>query len=146
MTPEERQLRERLRKIEALFAGAGTPGERRAAEAALERIKARLREAEGHARPIEMQFSIADPWSRQLFLALARRYGLRPYRYPRQRRTTVMLRVPEAFMREVLWPEFEALNEALTGYLAEVTARIIREEVHGETAEAEERPETPRLR
>jgi septum formation inhibitor-activating ATPase MinD len=33
-------LREKLRKIEALFAGAGTTGERLAAEAALERVRA----------------------------------------------------------------------------------------------------------
>jgi hypothetical protein len=111
MTSEE-QLRARLRKIEALFAGAATPGERGAAEAALGRIKARLAEARRTAAPIELQFSIADPWSRQLFLALARRYGLRPYRYPRQRRATVMLRAPESFLHDVLWPEFEALNEA----------------------------------
>ena len=32
----ESQLREKLRKIEALFAGAGTAGERLTAEAALE--------------------------------------------------------------------------------------------------------------
>ena len=32
----EAELRERLRKIEALFAGAGTVGEKLAAEAALE--------------------------------------------------------------------------------------------------------------
>ena len=38
----ESQLREKLRKIEALFAGAGTTGERLAAEAALERVRARL--------------------------------------------------------------------------------------------------------
>ena len=55
----------------------------------------------GRLRPIELQFSIADPWSRQLFLALARRYGLRPYRYRRQRRTTVMLQAPESFLREI---------------------------------------------
>jgi hypothetical protein len=36
----ESQLREKLRKIEALFAGAGTTGERLAAEAALERVRA----------------------------------------------------------------------------------------------------------
>ena len=88
MTSEE-QLRARLRKIEALFAGAATPGERLAAEAALARIKGRLAEAGRTAAAIELHFSIADPWSRQLFLALARRYGLRPYRYPRQRRTPV---------------------------------------------------------
>jgi hypothetical protein len=47
----EQQLRARLRKIEALFAGAATPGERGAAEAALARIKARLEEAGGPPRP-----------------------------------------------------------------------------------------------
>ena len=40
----ESQLREKLRKIEALFAGAGTIGERLAAEAALERVRERLTE------------------------------------------------------------------------------------------------------
>jgi hypothetical protein len=43
----ESQLREKLRKIEALFAGAGTAGERLAAEAALERVRARLAELGG---------------------------------------------------------------------------------------------------
>ena len=38
----EFQLREKLRKIEALFAGAGTTGERLAAEAAVERLRERL--------------------------------------------------------------------------------------------------------
>ena len=61
MTSEE-QLRARLRKIEALFAGAAMPGERLAAEAALARIKGRLAEA-GDGRAIELHFSIADPWS-----------------------------------------------------------------------------------
>jgi hypothetical protein len=36
----ESQLRARLRKIEALFVGAGTAGERLAAEAALRRVRA----------------------------------------------------------------------------------------------------------
>jgi hypothetical protein len=56
-----------------------------------------------------------------------------------------MLHGPESFLREVLWPEFEALNEALVGYLAEVTARIIRDEVYGETGDAEERAKPRRL-
>lgn len=142
----EAELRERLRKVEALFAGAKTAGERSAAGAARERIRTRLDEARQQARDIEMQYSIADPWSRQLFLALARRYGLDPYRYPRQRRTTVMLKGPERFLHDTLWPEFQALNEALTSYLASVTRRIIAEEVHKETGEAEERQETKRLR
>jgi hypothetical protein len=76
----EPQLREKLRKIEALFAGAGTAGERLAAEAALERVRARLSELGQKDPAIEMQFSLPDQWSRHLFLALCRRYGLSPYR------------------------------------------------------------------
>src|SRR6266566_8507332 len=81
----ESQLREKLRKIEALFAGAGTAGERLAAEAALERVRARLAELGRQDPPTEMQFSMPDQWSRHLFLGLCRRYGLRPYRYHRRR-------------------------------------------------------------
>lgn len=132
------ELRDKLRKIEALFAGATTLGERAAAGAAAGRIRERLRESQEAEQLIEMKFSLADFWSRQLFLALARRYGLRPYRYHRQKRTTVMLRAPRSFLEQVLWPEFIELNAALTAYLAEITQRIIREEVHGETAEPEE--------
>jgi len=135
---DEAQLRERLRKIEALFAGASTVGEKLAAGAALERVRARLAELERSDRPIEMQFSLPDQWARQLFLALCRRYGLKPYRLYRQRATTVMLRVPKGFVDQVLWPEFQELNAALMQYLTEITTRIIREEVHRDTSEAAE--------
>ncbi|MCW2284874.1 hypothetical protein M2323_002772 [Rhodoblastus acidophilus] len=134
----ESQLREKLRKIEALFAGAGTPGERLAAEAALERVRARLAEFGRQDPPIEMQFSIPDQWSRHLFVALARRYGLKPYRLKRQRRTTLMIRVPKNFVNQVLWPEFNELNRALQSYLHEVTLRVIRDEIHADASEAQE--------
>jgi hypothetical protein len=55
----ESQLRDKLRKIEALFAGAGTAGERLAAEAALARVRARLAEISQQDPPVEMQFSNA---------------------------------------------------------------------------------------
>ncbi len=134
----EMHLREKLRKIEALFAGAGTAGERDAAEAALQRVRARLVELERKDLPVEMQFSLGDQWSRKLFLALCRRYGLEPYRLYRQRVTTVMLKVPRAFVDQVLWPEFQELDAALAQYLNEVTNRIIRDEVHRDTSEAAE--------
>ena len=134
----EMHLREKLRKIEALFAGAGTAGERDAAEAALQRVRARLVELERKDLPVEMQFSLGDQWSRKLFLALCRRYGLKPYRLYRQRVTTVMLKVPRAFVDQVLWPEFRELDAALAQYLNEVTNRIIRDEVHRDTSEAAE--------
>jgi hypothetical protein len=134
----ESQLRDKLRKIEALFAGAGTAGERNAAEAALTRIRARLAEFSESDAPIEMQFSMPDQWSRLLFIALARRYGLEPYRLHRQRRNTVMIRVPRSFVEHVLWPEFVELNEALAAYLHQVTLRVISEEVFADASEAPE--------
>ena len=137
----ETQLREKLRKIEALFAGAGTAGERLAAGAALERVKAGLAELGQRDSAIEVQYSMPDQWSRQLFMALCRRYGLRPYRYRRQRHNTVMLRVPQGFSESVLWPEFAQLNKALRTYLNEVTLRVIHEEIHSDASEAQEVPD-----
>lgn len=134
----EPQLREKLRKIEALFAGAGTAGERLAAEAALERVRARLAELGRQDPPIEMQFSMPDRWSRHLLLALCRRYGLTPYRYHRQRRNTIMVRAPKGFIDRVLWPEFSELDRALQMYLHEVTLRVIREQVYSDASEAQE--------
>ena len=134
----ESQLREKLRKIEALFAGAGTAGERLAAEAALERVRARLSELGRQDPPVEMQFSMPDQWSRHLFLALCRRYGLRPYRLHRQRRNTVMVRAPKGFINEVMWPEFVELDRALQAYLHEVTLRVIRDEIYADASEAQE--------
>ena len=135
---DEFLLRDKLRKIEALFAGAGTAGEAVAAKAAAERIRARLKEASRTEPAVEFRFSIADPWSRQLFVALCRRYGLNPYRYPRMQRQTVILRVPRSFVETVLQPEFRELNAALAEYLSAATQRIIREEVFGDTTDAEE--------
>ena len=96
-------------------------------------------------KKIEMKFSISDTWSRQLFVALCRRYGLRPFRYRRMHRQSIIIRAPKSFVEQVLWPEFEELSAALTAYLAEITERVIREEVHSETGEAEEVDEPRRI-
>ena len=144
MTPEQ-LLREKLRKIEALFAGAATDGERLAAGAAADRIRERLDQAASTEQEIEVKFSIPDIWSRQLFVALCRRYGLRPFRYPRMHRQSIIIRAPKSFIDQVLWPEFEELSAALTAYLSEITEKVIREEVHGETGEADEVDEPQRI-
>ena len=132
------RLREKLRKVEALFAGASTKGEQMAASEAIARSKKRLAES-GHAqKPVEFRIALADGWSRRLFVALCRRYGLDPYRRRGQRHTTVMIRVPESFLNDVLWPEFQELNAALREYLDAATNKIIREEVYRESGEAPE--------
>lgn len=142
----EDRLRERLRKIEALYAGAATEGEKAAAGAAAERIRKQFESASRKEKTEEFKFSIPDPWSRQLFIALCRRYGLRPYRYPRMHRQTVLVRAPSSFMQTMLWPEFKELSDALTAHLLEITEKIIREEVHEATQDAEEIDEPRRLR
>lgn len=136
---DERKLIEKLMRIEALHAGAATQGERVAAARAMQRILERLREIQGEDEPVEYRFSMPDPWARKLFLALLRRYGLKPYRYYRQRYSTVMVRVPERFVDETLWPEFEALRGTLYEYLGEVTDRVISQAIHADSSEAAER-------
>src|SRR4051812_19936607 len=121
----EQQLRERLRKISALFEGATTAGERSAAGAALERVKQALAAITRTERTVEVQFTLPDQWQRRLFSALCRRYGLEPFRYKRQRHTTVMVRGPRSFIDSTLWPEYLEIKTALDIYLSEATERII---------------------
>jgi len=73
------ELRERVRKVEALRRGAVTDGEREAAEAALARLKAKLDEPRHPDRPgATMRFSMngAFPigfpgsWPVQMFMSL----------------------------------------------------------------------------
>ena len=141
----EQALREKLRKIEVLFARAGTAGEKAAAGAAAERIRARLGPAVSDKSVVEIKVSVPDIWSRKLFIALCRKYGLNPFRYRQMHRQTVIVKAPRSFVDQVLWPEFQDLSGALAAYLDEVTERLIREELHGETQEAEEIDEPRRI-
>ena len=133
--------RQGVAAVEALHAGAGTPGEREAASAARDRIRARLEKLKVEDPPVEYTFSLTDGWSRRLFLALMRRYGLKPYRYPRQRRTTVRAKVPIRFVDEVLWPQYLQLSKLLHDYLSEATDRVIALALQADASEAEETPE-----
>ncbi len=135
---EEKRLIDKLRKIETLFARTTYAGEREAAEIARERIRQRLAEFEARERPSEYKFTLPDGWSVSLFIALVHRYGLKPYRRPSQRRTTVMVKVTRSFVDEVLWPQFQQLNDTLAEHLNAVTSRIIQETIHG-NGDVEER-------
>jgi len=134
---DEARLIEKLLLIEALFAGAATEGEKVAAERARRRIMERLRCREREDPPVEYRFSMGDLWSRKVFVALLRRYGIRPYRYKGQRYTTVMARVPKRFVDETLWPEFREFSETLRTYLSEVTERVVSQVIHQDISEAD---------
>jgi len=134
-------IRERLAKLEALFARGATAGERAAAGAALERLQARLDLAapEAGEPEIELQYSLPDVWSVRLFVALCRKHGVKPYRYARQRRTTVMVRVRQAVFEQTIAAEFRELHRELTTYFGEMVnhliANVMRSDGDDETLE-----------
>jgi len=138
---EEQQLLEKLRRVEALFARTTFAGERVAAANAMDRIRERLRQMKKSAPPAEHKFTLHNVWSNRLLVALMRRYGIDPYRYRGQRHTTIMARVPTAFVDETLWPEFKELDRTLHAYLDEVTARVIKEGIFADSSDAEVRAE-----
>jgi hypothetical protein len=139
--PDDIQIRERLAKIKALFAGATTPGERVAAKAALERVQQRIDGMPAPQTfadpPIEYRFSLTNPWSLRLFLALCRSKGLKPYRHPRMRRTSVCVRIGKQAVNTDLWPEYLEMNKVLTEYLGELADHIISDCINADRSDAE---------
>ena len=139
----EQELLEKIRKIEALFAGTTHAGERSAAAEARERLLRRLRDLQASDPPVEMRFAVHDPWARQLLRALLRRYGIQPYRHYGQHRQSVMAKLPRRFMDETLWPQFQQAHAALASHLAEVAERVIRTAVGDPGAETSDDREEP---
>lgn len=59
------------------------------------------------------------------FVALCRKHDVKPYRYPRQRSTTAMVRVrPEAFDKTV-GAEFRARHAELVAYFNDTVDHLI---------------------
>ncbi|SAY39130.1 hypothetical protein [Candidatus Synechococcus spongiarum] len=126
MLVDEKTLLQKLAKVEELFRRAASPGERAAAEAALNRLQARLGSGDRDQEPeVELKFSLSDRWSMRLFIAIYRKHGVRPYRYARQRRTTIMARArPEEFKR-LVWAKFCQLHGELERYFEDVSDQLI---------------------
>ena len=68
---------------------------------------------------------LPDICSVRIFVALCRKNGIRPYRYPRQRRTTVMVRVRQSSFEQTVGKEFRILHRELTGYFNETVEHLI---------------------
>jgi hypothetical protein len=88
---------------------------------------------------------LPDPWTRQLFVALCRRYGLKPFRERGRRSSTVQVRAPQTFHDRTLYPEFLVLAAELEAHLQELTERVIRKAINDDVSEAEEAPEPKAL-
>lgn len=134
---DEKKLIEKLLAIEALFAGATTIGEKEAAASAMDRIKRKLKNFQKVDPAREYKFTFPDMWARKLFIALLRRYGINPYRYYRQKHTTVMAKISKSFVDETLWPEFQQLNKELTSYLNNITEQVISKSIYKEKTDVD---------
>lgn len=129
MPDDYNALLDRLSKLEALFARAGTLGEKDAAGSAIGRLQQRLKKTD---EPVELQFSLPDIWSVRLFIAVCRKHDVKPYRYPRQRRTTVMARAPKTMLEDVIWAEFSSLQKELEVYFEDTVEHLISSVMHAD--------------
>ena len=87
-----------------------------------------------------MLYRLPDPWKRMLFVALRRRYGLKPFREAGRRSTAIQVRSPKTVHDQTPWPEYRALPEELDAHLRELTERVIREAIDDDVSEAAEAP------
>jgi len=76
----------------------------------------------------EAEYSLytQDSWHKKLLLAICRKYGIQPYRYKRQKYTTVMIKIDETFLNNVLWPEYLEYSRHLEVLVEEITDNLIR--------------------
>jgi hypothetical protein len=134
----EQELIQKLEKIERLFTGATSDGERGAAANARDRMRAKLQKMQQDTTEqwVEYRFSMKDMWTRKLFTSLLRSYGISPYRYRRQRYTTVMAKVSKTFVDETLWPEYQALSKVLNEYVSNITEKVIHDHIFKDVSEA----------
>jgi hypothetical protein len=113
-------IADKIRKIEALIAGAKSDGERQAAEFAKQRLQDKIA-----AQPLEYTVRLHSRWEKKLFVAICSKHGLRTYRYMRQKHTTAMIRVSRPFMDLVLWPEYNKYANILRKLTEEIVTDLI---------------------
>ncbi|MFN8578257.1 MAG: hypothetical protein U0354_15575 [Candidatus Sericytochromatia bacterium] len=124
-----KNLLDKIKKIESLIAGAKTDGEKNAAISAKERILQKFPELKINSNLKEYTLYTPDTWHKKLLIAICRKYEIKPYRYYRQKYTTVMIRVNEDFLNNVLWKEYTESSKLLEELIGEITDDLI-EKIH----------------
>jgi hypothetical protein len=116
---------ERIKKVEALILWAKSDWEKKAAEAAKERILKKYPEIDRLKDKKEYKIHTQDSWHKKLFIAICRKYWINPFRYYRQKYTTVMININEKFLDEVLRPEYLEYSKYLEDLLWDVIGDLI---------------------
>ena len=116
---------DKIKKIEALILGATTVGEKIAAISAKQRILDKYPGIEINKQQKEWALRTQDNWHKKLLIALCRKYEIKPYRYARQKYTTVMVKINEEFLNKVLWPEYLEYSKHLEQLMEEIANDLI---------------------
>lgn len=95
-------LVEQLREVDRRYA---PPGEASRAAYSKQLSDWRLKEADR-----EEVCTTGDATSVWLLLWLCTRYGIRPFRRPRQKPTTICIRAPKGFVSAHLWPQLQEMT------------------------------------
>jgi hypothetical protein len=69
--------------------------------------------------------SVPTAATQRLLALVCSRYGLRVYRAPRQRSTTICVDAPAGFVREVLWPPFNSMALMLEEQTHQLLERVV---------------------
>lgn len=78
-------------------------------------------------------------------MALCRKHGVQPYRYPRQRRTTVMVTVQKSVFEQTVLAEFKTLHAELVAYFKDTVDHLIADAMKSDGEDANlERPQIGR--
>jgi hypothetical protein len=101
-----RRLREEEERVAVSLVGAS--GQTDPGGAIREVLLRRRREGDVDIR---VKVTVPDGLMRGLFMTLCARYGVQPYRRPRQRESTLMVEAPERFLEDVLLPLFRACGD-----------------------------------
>jgi len=113
---DEDALVSELQQIEREFARGGAVG--------VEACRAELAEWRKREADREFRISVPTPTAQRVLVGWCHRYGLTPYRSPRQRKTTICVRVPPGFMQE-MWPRVEAMAHVIDRATADAARRIV---------------------
>lgn len=115
-------LLEKIKKIEALINGAKTDGEKSAALLAKQRVQKRINKEEDIR---EYTIRNSDMWHKKLLIAVCRKYNLEPYRYYRQKYTTVMVKADVDLFDNIVWEEYLKHSEVLEELIDDITSNLI---------------------
>jgi len=73
----------------------------------------------------ELQYVLSDAWAVRILVALFRKHGVKPYRCPRQRRTTVMVRIRKSDFEQTIAVKFRSHHREFAGYFDEMVNHLI---------------------